>query len=125
MRQLYEPEDAGSMLYYREATNGQLLEEGITEAGALSSRVAAATSYSTHGLAMLPFYIFYSMFGFQRVSDLIWAAADQRARAFLIGATSGRTAARACSTRTDQAMSSRRRFPIVALTIRPSRTRSP
>ncbi len=89
--QLYEPEDAGSMLYYREATNGQLLEEGITEAGALSSWIAAATSYSTHGLAMLPFYIFYSMFGFQRVGDLIWAAADQRARGFLIGATAGRT----------------------------------
>jgi len=89
--QLYEPEDAGSMLYYREATNGQLLEEGITEAGALSSWVAAATSYSTHALAMLPFYIFYSMFGFQRVGDLIWAAADQRARGFLIGATAGRT----------------------------------
>ena len=89
--QLYEPEDAGSMLYYREAENGQLLEEGITEAGALSSWVAAATSYSTHGLAMLPFYIFYSMFGFQRVGDLIWAAADQRARGFLIGATAGRT----------------------------------
>jgi pyruvate dehydrogenase E1 component len=89
--QLYEPEDAGSMLYYREAKNGQLLEEGITEAGALSSWVAAATSYSTHGFAMLPFYIFYSMFGFQRVGDLIWAAADQRARGFLIGATAGRT----------------------------------
>jgi pyruvate dehydrogenase E1 component len=89
--QLYEPEDAGSMLYYREAKNGQLLEEGITEAGALSSWVAAATSYSTHAFAMLPFYIFYSMFGFQRVGDLIWAAADQRARGFLIGATAGRT----------------------------------
>ena len=89
--QLYEPEDAGSMLSYRESENGQLLEEGITEAGALSSWVAAATSYSVHGLAMLPFYIFYSMFGFQRVGDLIWAAADQRARGFLIGATAGRT----------------------------------
>ncbi len=89
--QLYEPEDAGSMLAYREAKNGQLLEEGITEAGALSSWTAAATSYSTHGLAMLPFYIFYSIFGFQRVGDLIWAAADQRARGFLIGATAGRT----------------------------------
>ena len=89
--QLYEPEDAGSMLYYREAPDGQLLEEGITEAGALSSWMAAATSYSVHGLAMLPFYIYYSMFGFQRVGDLIWAAADQRARGFLIGATAGRT----------------------------------
>jgi pyruvate dehydrogenase E1 component len=89
--QLYEPEDAGSMLYYREVKNGQLLEEGITEAGALSSWVAAATSYSVHGLPMLPFYIYYSMFGFQRVGDLIWAAADQRARGFLLGATAGRT----------------------------------
>ncbi|MCU1758429.1 alpha-ketoglutarate dehydrogenase [Pseudomonas sp. 14P_8.1_Bac3] len=89
--QLYEPEDAGSMLYYREARDGQLLEEGITEAGALSSWVAAATSYSAHGKTMLPFYIYYSMFGFQRVGDLIWAAADQRARGFLLGATAGRT----------------------------------
>ena len=89
--QLYQPEDAGSMLSYREDRSGQMLEEGISEAGALSSWTAAATSYSTHGLAMLPFYIYYSMFGFQRVGDLIWAAADQRARGFLIGATSGRT----------------------------------
>jgi pyruvate dehydrogenase E1 component len=89
--QLYEPEDSGSMLYYKEAKDGQLLEEGITEAGALSSWTAAATAYSVSGVAMLPFYIFYSMFGFQRVGDLIWAAADQRARGFLIGATAGRT----------------------------------
>jgi pyruvate dehydrogenase E1 component len=89
--QLYEPQDADSMLFYREAKDGQLLEEGINEAGALSSWIAAATSYSVHGQAMLPFYIFYSMFGFQRVGDLIWAAADQRSRGFLIGATSGRT----------------------------------
>ncbi|MFP3613174.1 alpha-ketoglutarate dehydrogenase [Paraburkholderia sp. SIMBA_050] len=89
--QLYEPEDAGSMLWYRESKNGQLLEEGITEAGAVSSWTAAATAYSVHGMPMLPFYIYYSMFGFQRVGDLIWAAADQRARGFLIGATAGRT----------------------------------
>jgi pyruvate dehydrogenase E1 component len=89
--QLYEPEDAGSMLYYKEAVNGQLLEEGITEAGAISSWTAAATSYSMHNFALLPFYIYYSMFGFQRIGDLIWAAADQRARGFLIGATAGRT----------------------------------
>ena len=89
--QLYEPEDAGSMLVYREAKDGQLLEEGITEAGALASWIAAATAYSVHGLPMLPFYIYYSMFGFQRVGDLIWAAADQRARGFLLGATAGRT----------------------------------
>ena len=89
--QLYKPEDDASMLSYRESRTGQLLEEGITEAGALSSWVAAATSYSVHGLTMLPFYIYYSMFGFQRVGDLIWAAADQRARGFLLGATAGRT----------------------------------
>ncbi|MGI4849350.1 MAG: alpha-ketoglutarate dehydrogenase [Janthinobacterium lividum] len=89
--QLYEPEDIGSILSYREARDGQILEEGISEAGAISSWTAAATSYSVHGLPMLPFYIYYSMFGFQRIGDLIWAAADQRARGFLIGATSGRT----------------------------------
>lgn len=89
--QRYRPEDAESLLAYRESQQGQLLEEGITEAGALSSWVAAATSYSVHDLPMLPFYIYYSMFGFQRVGDLIWAAADQRSRGFLLGATSGRT----------------------------------
>ncbi len=89
--QLYQPQDAESMLFYREATDGQLLEEGINEAGALSSWIAAATSYSVNNQPMLPFYIFYSMFGFQRVGDLIWAAADQRSRGFLIGATAGRT----------------------------------
>ncbi|WP_063029568.1 alpha-ketoglutarate dehydrogenase [Pseudomonas yamanorum] len=89
--QRYEPEDIGSILSYREATDGQILEEGISEASAISSWVAAATSYSVHGLRMLPFYIYYSMFGFQRVGDLIWAAADQRARGFLLGATAGRT----------------------------------
>ena len=89
--QAYEPEDIGSVLSYREATDGQILEEGISEAGAISSWTAAATSYSVHGHAMLPFYIYYSMFGFQRVGDLIWAAADQRSRGFLLGATAGRT----------------------------------
>jgi len=89
--QRYEPEDIGSVLSYREALDGQILEEGISEAGALASWTAAATSYSVHGIAMLPFYIYYSMFGFQRVGDSIWAAADQRARGFLLGATSGRT----------------------------------
>src|SRR2546423_15021549 len=79
------------MLSSREARDGQLLEEGITEAGALCSWIAAATSYSVHGRALLPVYIYYSMFGFQRVGDLIWAAADQRARGFLLGATAGRT----------------------------------
>jgi pyruvate dehydrogenase E1 component len=89
--QRYSPEDIDSILSYREATNGQILEEGISEAGAIASWTAAATSYSVHGIAMLPFYIYYSMFGFQRVGDQIWAAADQRARGFLLGATSGRT----------------------------------
>jgi pyruvate dehydrogenase E1 component len=89
--QLYEPEDHEELLYYREATDGQILEEGITEAGALSSWLAAATAYSAHGTPMLPFYIYYSMFGFQRIGDLIWAAADSRARGFLVGGTAGRT----------------------------------
>ena len=89
--QRYEPEDIGSVLSYREALDGQILEEGISEAGAIASWTAAATSYSVHGTAMLPFYIYYSMFGFQRIGDAIWAAADQRARGFLLGATSGRT----------------------------------
>ncbi|MGH6626347.1 MAG: alpha-ketoglutarate dehydrogenase [Burkholderiaceae bacterium] len=89
--QHYAPEDIGSVLSYREALDGQILEEGISEAGAIASWTSAATSYSVHGLAMLPFYIYYSMFGFQRVGDQIWAAADQRPRGFLLGATSGRT----------------------------------
>jgi pyruvate dehydrogenase E1 component len=89
--QLYEPEDHDELLYYREARDGQILEEGITEAGAMSSWIAAATSYSVHGAPMLPFYVFYSVFGFQRVGDLAWAAGDSRARGFLIGATAGRT----------------------------------
>jgi pyruvate dehydrogenase E1 component len=89
--QLYEPEDREELLYYKEAKDGQILEEGITEAGALSSWIAAATSYSAHGVPMLPFYTFYSMFGFQRVGDLAWAAADSRSRGFLVGATAGRT----------------------------------
>ena len=89
--QQYEPEDKEELLYYKEARDGQILEEGISEAGAMSSWIAAATSYAHHGEPMLPLYIYYSMFGFQRVGDLIWAAADQRARGFLVGATSGRT----------------------------------
>ncbi|HQR20814.1 MAG TPA: pyruvate dehydrogenase (acetyl-transferring), homodimeric type [Burkholderiaceae bacterium] len=89
--QLYEPEDSAQISYYKEAKNGQILEEGINEAGAIASWVAAGTSYSTNGVAMLPFYIFYSMFGFQRVGDLLWAAADSRTRGFLLGATAGRT----------------------------------
>ncbi|WP_420325947.1 alpha-ketoglutarate dehydrogenase [Mameliella sp.] len=89
--QLYDPEDKGAMMFYKEAANGQLLEEGITEAGAISSWTAAGTAYSVHDTELLPVYIYYSMFGFQRVGDLIWAAADQRTRGFLLGATAGRT----------------------------------
>jgi pyruvate dehydrogenase E1 component len=89
--QLYEPADQSDFLYYKESTDGQVLEEGINEAGALSSWIAAGTSYSHHGIPMVPFYIYYSIFGFQRVGDLIWAAADSRARGFLLGATAGRT----------------------------------
>ena len=89
--QLYEPEDRDELLYYKEARDGQILEEGINEAGAISSWIAAGTSYSVHGVPMLPFYIFYSIFGFQRIGDFIWAAGDSRARGFLIGATAGRT----------------------------------
>ena len=89
--QRYEPEDRDELLYYKEARDGQILEEGITEAGAMASWIAAATSYSTHGVPMLPFYIFYSSFGFKRVGDLIWAAGDARCRGFLLGATAGLT----------------------------------
>jgi pyruvate dehydrogenase E1 component len=89
--QLYTPVDRDQLMYYKEAKNGQLLQEGINEAGATSSWVAAGTSYSVHKLNMIPFYVFYSMFGFQRVADLIWAAADSRCKGFLIGGTAGRT----------------------------------
>ncbi|MBI1926819.1 pyruvate dehydrogenase (acetyl-transferring), homodimeric type [Candidatus Poribacteria bacterium] len=89
--QLYEPVDADTLLYYKEAKNGQILEEGITEAGSMSSFIAAGTAYATHGISTIPFFIFYSMFGLQRIGDLIWAAGDSRCRGFLIGATSGRT----------------------------------
>jgi pyruvate dehydrogenase E1 component len=89
--QLYEPEDADQLMFYREDREGQVLEEGITEAGAFSSWIAAATSYSNHDVQMVPFYIFYSMFGFQRIGDLAWAAGDSRARGFLVGGTAGRT----------------------------------
>lgn len=89
--QLYEPVDLDQVMYYKEAKDGQILEEGINEAGAFCSWLAASTSYSTHNLTMIPFYIFYSMFGFQRVGDLAWAAGDSRARGFLLGGTSGRT----------------------------------
>jgi pyruvate dehydrogenase E1 component len=89
--QLYQPEDAESLMFYREDAAGQILQEGINEPGAMSSWIAGATSYSNHGVSMIPFYIYYSMFGFQRVGDLAWAAGDSRARGFLLGATAGRT----------------------------------
>ncbi len=89
--QLYDPVDSNQFLYYKEAKNGQILEEGINEAGAVSSFIAAGTSYSTHGIHMIPFYIYYSMFGFQRIWDFIWAAGDMRVRGFLLGGTAGRT----------------------------------
>ncbi len=89
--QLYEPMDADQLMYYREDQKGQVLQEGINEAGAFSSWIAAGTAYSNHGVSMIPFYIFYSMFGFQRVGDLAWAAADIQARGFLVGGTAGRT----------------------------------
>ncbi len=89
--QLYDPVDSHLLAYYKEAKDGQLLEEGITEAGSMCSFIAAGTAYATHGINMMPFYIYYSMFGFQRIGDLIWAASDNRAKGFLLGATAGRT----------------------------------
>ena len=126
--QRYAPEDIGSVLSYREALDGQILEEGISEAGAISSWTAAATSYSVHGFAMLPFYIYYSMFeSFQRVADLIWAAADQQPRGFLLGATSGRTTlgGEACSIRTAPTTCGQRRCRTAAPTTRRLRARWP
>jgi len=89
--QLYEPVDKNQLLYYKEAKDGQILEEGITEAGSMSSFIAAGSAYANHGVSTIPFYIYYSMFGFQRIGDLIWAAGDMRARGFLLGGTAGRT----------------------------------
>jgi pyruvate dehydrogenase E1 component len=89
--QLYEPVDRETLLYYNEAKDGQILEEGITEAGAMSSFIAAGTAYATFDINMIPFYFYYSMFGFQRIGDLMWAAGDSRAKGFLLGATAGRT----------------------------------
>jgi pyruvate dehydrogenase E1 component len=89
--QLYQPVDSDTLLYYREAKEGQILEEGITEAGSISSFIAAGTAYATHGVPTIPFFIYYSMFGFQRIGDLVWAGADMRTRGFLLGGTAGRT----------------------------------
>jgi pyruvate dehydrogenase E1 component len=100
--QLYEPVDAAQVMYYKEARDGQILEEGINEAGAMSSFIAAGTAYANLGLPMIPFYIYYSMFGFQRVGDLIWLAADSRTKGFLVGARQDvpRSTVKDCSTRT-------------------------
>jgi pyruvate dehydrogenase E1 component len=89
--QLYEPVDSDQIAFYKEAKDGQLLEEGITEAGSMSSFIAAGTAYSSHGVNMIPMFIYYSMFGFQRIGDLVWAAADSRAKGFMMGGTAGRT----------------------------------
>jgi pyruvate dehydrogenase E1 component len=89
--QLYQPQDSEQLMFYKEDQHGQILEEGITEAGSISSFIAAGTSYSTHGVQMVPFYIYYSMFGYQRVGDLVWAAGDSRTRGFMLGGTAGRT----------------------------------
>ncbi len=89
--QNYTPQDHGELMFYKESKDGQILQEGINEAGAMASWIAAATAYSTHGVQMIPFYIYYSMFGFQRIGDLAWAAGDMRARGFLLGGTAGRT----------------------------------
>ena len=89
--QRYEPVDRETLLYYKEATDGQILEEGITEAGSICSFIAAGTAYASHGVNTIPFFIFYSMFGFQRIGDLVWAAGDMGCRGFLVGGTAGRT----------------------------------
>src|SRR5206468_7191862 len=89
--QLYKPHDAEIFLYYKESRDGQILEEGITEAGSMSSFTAAGTAYATYGVEMIPFFIYYSMFGFQRIGDMVWAFADSRGKGFLMGGTAGRT----------------------------------
>ena len=126
--QLYEPVDTDTLLYYKEAKDGQILEEGITEAGSMSSFIAAGTAYATHGVNMIPFFIYYSMFGFQRVGDLIWAAADMRASGFLLGGTAGPHDAdrrRPAAPGRPQPRAGAARAELQWPTIRPSRTRSP
>ena len=122
--QLYEPVDMDTLLYYKESTDGQILEEGINEAGSLASFIAAGTAYSTHGVNTIPFFIYYSMFGFQRVGDLIWAAADSRSRGFLLGGTAAERPWRVkgFSIRTVTATCWRCRFRIVCRTTRRSPT---
>jgi pyruvate dehydrogenase E1 component len=123
--QLYEPVDKDQVMYYREDKAGQILQEGINEAGGMSSWIAAATSYSTNNRVMIPFYTYYSMFGLQRIGDLAWAAGDMRARGFLLGGTAGRTTlnGEGCSMKMVTAMCWHRRFRTACLTIRPSRTK--
>ena len=125
--QLYEPVDMDTLLYYKEAKNGQILEEGITEAGSMCSFIAAGTAYANHGINTIPFFIYYSMFGFQRIGDLIWAAADMRCRGFLMEAPPAERLwrAKAYSIRMDTAMCWRCRCRICWRTIRPLPTRSP
>ena len=125
--QLYTPHDADQLMFYREDKAGQILQEGINEPGGMCDWIAAATSYSTHGMPMIPFYIFYSMFGFQRVGDLAWAAGDMRARGFLLGGTSGRTTLNGEGLQHEDGHShilARRRSRTASPTTRPSATRS-
>ena len=124
--QLYKPQDADQLMYYRESKDGQVLQEGINEGGAMSSWIVAATSYSTNNVPMIPFYIYYSMFGLQRVGDLAWLAGDIRAAASCWAARPGarRSMAKACSTRTVTATSSPARFPTASPTTRRSPTKS-
>ena len=126
MGQLYQPEDREQLMFYKEDKHGQILQEGINEAGAISSWISAGTAYSNHAVQTIPFYIFYSMFGFQRVGDLAWAAADSRTRGFLSAARPGarRSTARAFSTRTATAICSPRRSPTASPTTRPTATSS-
>ncbi len=125
--QLYTPQDADQLMSYKEDKKGQMLEEGINEAGSTCSWIAAGTAYANHKQHMVPFYIYYSMFGFQRVGDFIWAAGDIQARGFLLGATAValRLQAKACSTRTDTASWSRPRCRTAVRTTRPMPTSSP
>jgi pyruvate dehydrogenase E1 component len=120
--QLYRPQDAEQLMWYREDKKGQILQEGISEAGGISSWIAAGTSYSTHGVQMIPFFIFYSMFGMQRVGDFAWAAGDMRTRGFLIGGTSGRTTLNGEGLQHEDGHS--HLFTAVFLTIRPTPTKS-
>ena len=126
--QLYEPVDVNTLLYYKEAKDGQILEEGITEAGSMASFIAAGSAYATYGINTIPFFIYYSMFGFQRIGDLIWAAADMRCRGFLLGGTAGRTTLvrrRPAASGRQQPRPRARRFRICAPTIPRSHTKSP